>query len=181
MIKIRPIIPKIAANYGLVGGLLTIVAFLTFYYLGHQPWRNLISFILDTIIIGIFCFLPMKEFRTHFNDGSFRFYHGMTLGFITYLMIAFVFSLFYFVFIFWIEPSFIELYKSIQKEDMMNMKELIMSTVEEGKEEHFQKQLAGIDDITRSQLVLDVFLKKAIIGLVLTPIFSIVLRTQPSR
>jgi len=179
--KIRPIIPKIAANYGLAGGLLAAVAFITFFYLGHQPWRNLISFILDTIIIGVFCFLPMKEFKTHHNEGSFRFYHGMTLGFVSYLMISFVFALFYFVFIFWIEPSFIELYKNIQKEDMMNMKDLIMSTVEEGKEEHFQNQLNGISDITKSQLILDVFLKKAIIGLVLTPIFSIVLRTQPTR
>lgn len=179
--KIRPIIPKIAANYGLVGGLLTVVAFITFFYLGHQPWRNLISFILDTLIIGIFCFLPMKEFKSHHNAGSFRFYHGMTLGFVSYLMISFVFAIFYFLFTYWIEPSFLELYKEIQKEDMMNLKELIMSTVEEGKEEHFQKQLNGINDITRSQLILDVFLKKAIIGLVLTPIFSIILRTQPTR
>ncbi len=179
--KIRPIIPKIAANYGLVGGLLTVVAFITFFYLGHQPWRNLISFILDTLIIGIFCFLPMKEFKSHHNAGSFRFYHGMTLGFVSYLMISFVFAIFYFLFTYWIEPSFLELYKEIQKEDMKNLKELIMSTVEEGKEEHFQKQLNGINDITRSQLILDVFLKKAIIGLVLTPIFSIILRTQPTR
>jgi len=179
--KIRPIIPKISGRYGLVGGVLAILSFVTFFYLDQQPWRNLISFLLDIVIIGLFCFLPIKEFKRDHNKNELRFYHGMTIGFISYLMTAFVFSIFYALFINVIEPSFMELYKSVQIEDMESMKEMIMGQVDENKEEFFQEQLSAISKITKSQLILDVFLKKAIIGLFLTPIFSIVLRTHKAQ
>ncbi len=179
--KIRPIIPKISGRYGLVGGVLAILSFVTFFYLDQQPWRNLISFLLDIVIIGLFCFLPIKEFKRDHNQNELRFYHGMTIGFISYLMTAFVFSIFYALFINVIEPSFMELYKSVQIEDMESMKEMIMGQVDENKEEFFQEQLSAISKITKSQLILDVFLKKAIIGLFLTPIFSIVLRTHKAQ
>lgn len=179
--KIRPIIPKISGRYGLVGGVLAILSFVTFFYLDQQPWRNLISFLLDIVIIGLFCFLPIKEFKRDHNQNELRFYHGMTIGFISYLMTAFVFSIFYALFINVIEPSFMELYKSVQIDDMESMKEMIMGQVDENKEEFFQEQLSAISKITKSQLILDVFLKKAIIGLFLTPIFSIVLRTHKAQ
>lgn len=179
--KIRPIISKTGARYGLVGGVLTIVAYLTLYYLGLQPWRNLISFLLDIAIVGVFCFLPIREFRNEHNSGELRFYHGMTIGFISYLSIGFVFSIFYSVFTNWIEPSFMEVYRTVQLEEMNGMKDMITSRVDENKEEFFQKQLESVSKITNSQLILDVFLKKLIIGLFLTPIFSIILRTHKAQ
>lgn len=179
--KVRPIIPRIGARYGAAGGVLAIIAYLTFFYLDQQPWRNLISFLLDAVIIGFFCFLPIKEFKRDHNGGELRFYHGMTIGFISYLMIGFIFSLFYAIFINWIEPGFMEMYKQVQHEDMLAMKDMIMSRAKENPEEFFQQQLDSTAVITKSQLILDVFLKKALIGLFLTPIFSIVLRTNKAQ
>ena len=179
--KIRPIIPRIAARYGAVGGLLAVIAYLTFFYLDQQPWRNLISFLLDAVIVGFFCFLPIKEFKRDHNNNELRFYHGMTIGFISYLTVGFIFSLFYAIFINWVEPGFMDLYKAVQMEDMVAMKDLIMSRAKENPEEFYQQQLESISVITKSQLILDVFLKKALIGLFLTPIFSIVLRSHKAR
>ncbi len=176
--KIRPIISKLGARYGLVGGILTVVAYLTLYYMGLQPWRNLISFLLDIVIVGLFCFLPIREFRADHNNGELRFYHGMTIGFVSYLTVGFVFSMFYAIFTNWIEPSFMEVYRSVQLEEMKGMKDMITSRVDENKEQFFQEQLDAVSTITNSQLILDVFLKKLIIGLFLTPIFSIILRTH---
>lgn len=179
--KIRPIIPKIGAQYGAVGAAMAIVSFLTFFYLDQQPWRNLITFLLDIVIVGFFCFLPIKEFKRDHNGGDLHFYHGMTIGFISYLMIGVIYSLFYAVFINFIEPDFIELYKSVQLEEMTGMKEMIMGQVEENPEAFYQEQLDSIKTITKSQLILDALLKKAIIGLFLTPVFSIILRTHRAR
>ncbi|GEM_PF-370959 len=176
--KINPAIPKLGLKYGLVGGIMAIISFLLFFYLDQQPWRNLISFILDIIIIGVFSFLPIKDFKSSFNGEELRFYHGMTIGFISYLAISFSFMVFYTGFINWIEPEFIVEYKAIQKEDMINMKDLILAGVEDNPEEFFEGQLEMVESITKSQLILDVFLKKVVIGLFLTPIFSIVLRTR---
>lgn len=157
---------------------MAIVAFLVFYYLDQQPWRNLISFFLDILIVGLFAFLPIKDFKSNYNGGELRFYHGMTLGFISYATLASVFALFYFVFMNWIAPDFLSTFIEAAKSDMILRKEMIMQSAEGDKEAFFLKQLNGLDDITKSSLVFDSFLKKLVFGIFLTPIFSVVLRTR---
>lgn len=176
--KINPVIPKLAIRYGLAGGLMAIVAYVVFFYLGQQPWRNLLSFILDILIIGLFSFLTIKDFRSNYNNGELRFYHGMTLGFICYTTIAFVFAVFYFAFMQWIEPDFLNLFIDTAKSDMELRKDMILQGVESDPQAYFSEQLASIDQITRSSLIFDSFLKKLIFGIFLAPIFSIVLRTR---
>lgn len=176
--KINPVIPKLAFRYGLAGGVMAIVAFLVFFYLGQQPWRNLISFLIDILIIGLFSFLTIKDFRSNYNNGELRFYHGMSLGFICYTTVAFVFAVFYLVFMQWIEPDFLNLYIETAKSDMLLRKDMILQGVEVDPDVYFSEQLGTIDEITKSSLIFDSFLKKLIFGIFLAPIFSIVLRTR---
>ncbi|WP_422354873.1 DUF4199 domain-containing protein [Roseivirga pacifica] len=176
--KLNPNIRKVAVKYGLVGGLMSVLAFAVFYALGHQPWRNLISFILDAVIIGMFCFLAIREFKVSYNGSELRFYHGMTIGFIVYLLIGFVFSLFFAGFINWIVPDFLAEYIQIAIEDLNLRKDMLLEQVDKNPEAFFQDQVEGIRQITRSQLVLDVFLKRVLIGLFVTPIISVALRTN---
>ncbi len=176
--KINPVIPKLAFRYGLAGGVMAIVAFLVFFYLGQQPWRNLISFLIDILIIGLFSFLTIKDFRSNYNNGELRFYHGMSLGFICYTTVAFVFAVFYFVFMQWFEPDFLNLYIETAKSDMLLRKDMILQGVEVDPDVYFSEQLGTIDEITKSSLIFDSFLKKLIFGIFLAPIFSIVLRTR---
>lgn len=157
---------------------MAIVAFLVFFYLGQQPWRNLISFLIDILIIGLFSFLTIKDFRSNYNNGELRFYHGMSLGFICYTTVAFVFAVFYFVFMQWIEPDFLNLYIETAKSDMLLRKDMILQGVEVDPDVYFSEQLGTIDEITKSSLIFDSFLKKLIFGIFLAPIFSIVLRTR---
>ena len=126
--KINPILIKLPVKFGLSGLLLTVLSFLVFYYTGLQPWRNLISLILDTILVGAFCFIAMKEFKTNYNGGTLSFYHGMTLGFFTYGIIALGFGIFYLLFIDVIEPEFISNYITLAKEDMVARKTLIVAS-----------------------------------------------------
>ena len=156
---------------------MAIVAFLVFFYLGQQPWRNLISFLIDILIIGLFSFLTIKDFRSNYNNGELRFYHGMSLGFICYTTVAFVFAVFYLVFMQWIEPDFLNLYIETAKSDMLLRKDMILQGVEVDPDVYFSEQLGTIDEITKSSLIFDSFLKKLIFGIFLAPIFSIVLRT----
>lgn len=157
---------------------MAIVAFLVFFYLGQQPWRNLISFLIDILIIGLFSFLTIKDFRSNYNNGELRFYHGMSLGFICYTTVAFVFAVFYLVFMQWIEPDFLNLYIETAKSDMLLRKDMILQGVEVDPDAYFSEQLGTIDEITKSSLIFDSFLKKLIFGIFLAPIFSIVLRTR---
>ncbi len=176
--KINPVIPRLAFRYGLAGGVMAIVAFLVFFYLGQQPWRNLISFLIDILIIGLFSFLTIKDFRSNYNNGELRFYHGMSLGFICYTTIAFVFAVFYFVFMQWIEPDFLSVFIDTAKSDMELRKDMMLLGIEADPEVYFSEQLASLEKITKSSLIFDSFLKKLIFGVFLAPIFSIVLRTR---
>lgn len=175
MIKVNPLLTRLATRYGLVTALFTIIAFLVFYYMGQQPWRNLISFMLDILIIGVFIFLSLKEFRSNVNQGELRFYHGMSIGFIVYLFTAVGFSLFYFAFINWIEPGFLEQYIKLAQEDLILRKDMIITAL---SEESYNEQYLMIDQTTSGVLILDAFIKRLFIGLIITPIFSVVLRTH---
>lgn len=156
---------------------LTIMAFLVFYYLDLQPWRNLLSLVLDVVLIGVVSFIATRDFRDNENGGELRFYHGMSIGFFIYTATAVLFSLFYLIFIKVISPGFMEMYYDSMVEFLKSRKEFIISKT---SEESFNEQLNAIPNIRPATLLLDAFGKKIISGLFLAPVFSIILRT-PQR
>ena len=174
-IKINPRLTKLSGSYGLMSAGLTIVAFLVFYFLGQQPWRNLLSLILDVILIGLITFMATKDFRDNENVGELRFYHGMAIGFIIYTATALLFSLFYLLFITVEVPDFMDSYYISMVEFLESRKEF---TIANGSEEYYNEQLESLKDVSASGLTLDAFGKKIISGLFLAPVFSIVLRTR---
>lgn len=178
--KINPNLRKVAGKYGLAGGAMIVLSFLVFYYIDMQPWRNMISFILDVVIIGFFLVMAMREFKILHNDGEFRFYHGMTIGFLAFFLIAGIYAVFYGVFISWIEPDFLQSYIALALEDLEGRKSLLVENIEGDPEVFFQSQIQGIKEITKSQLMLDAFFKRTIIGFFLTPMLSVVFRTPQS-
>ncbi|KYG84841.1 DUF4199 domain-containing protein [Roseivirga seohaensis] len=175
MIKVNPKLTRISIKYGAVTALFTIIAFLVFYFMGLQPWRNLLSFLLDIMVIVIFLFLALKDYKDNVGGGEFRFYHGMTIGFIVYVTTAAIFALFYLIFIYWGNPDFLSEYIKTAQEDLVNRKDMIVAAL---SEESYLEQYKMIANTTRSTLVFDVFIKKLLIGLVVTPVFSIILRSS---
>ena len=173
--KVNPTLIRLPIKYGLFSMGLIIVAFLVFYYLGQQPWRNLLSMVLDVLLIGGFCFAVIKDFKTNYNNGELRFYQGMTLGFISYLLVALGFSIFYWFFMKVIAPDFIAEYISLAMEDMVNRKDLMIKAM---GEESYHKQLSLLKETTVSVIIGDAFIKKVIAGFILTPVFSVVMRTS---
>tara|TARA_A100000171_G_C2121562_1_gene141082 strand:+ start:1117 stop:1650 length:534 start_codon:yes stop_codon:yes gene_type:complete len=175
MIKVNPKLTRISIKYGAVTALFTIIAFLVFYFMDLQPWRNLLSFLLDIMVIVIFLFLALKDYKDNVGGGEFRFYHGMTIGFIVYVTTAAIFALFYLIFIYWGNPDFLSEYIITAQEDLVNRKDMIVAAL---SEESYLEQYKMIENTTRSTLVFDVFIKKLLIGLVVTPVFSIILRSS---
>jgi hypothetical protein len=175
--KINPYIKKPAIQFGASGGAMMILSFLVFFYLGMQPWRNLISFILDVVIIGFFLVLAIREFKIKYNSNELRFYHGMTLGFLTFFLMSGIYSVFYGLFISVVDPDFLLNYIDLAIQDLNSRKELLTDNIEGDPELFFQEQINGIKAITTSQLIFDAFIKRVLIGFFLTPMISIVFRT----
>jgi len=176
--KINSVLIKLPIKFGLVGFLLTVLGFLVFYYVGLQPWRNLISLVLDSLIVGAFCFIAIREFKWNHNGGILSFYHGMTLGFVTYLIIALGFGLFYRFFMDVIEPEFISNYVELAKDDMITRKDLIIASL---GEESYNKNFEALVTTNSSVLMFDSIIKKALIGLLLTPILSVIMRSHHAK
>ncbi|MFT6054481.1 MAG: hypothetical protein ACJAS3_000427 [Roseivirga sp.] len=175
MFKINPQLRNLAVRYGSITALFTILSFVVFYLMGMQPWRNLVSFVLDIFVIGVFLFLAIKDYKSTVNGGELRFYQGMTVGFIVYIISALGFSLFYMVLIEWIEPDFLSEYIKVAQEDLAARKEMIIAGL---SEESYNEQYSKMTETTVGVLVIDSFIKRVLIGLVLTPVFSILLRTH---
>lgn len=157
-----------------------ILAFTVFYLLGQQPWRNLISFLLDAIIIGFFLVLAMRDFKVNQNKGELRFYHGMTIGFLGFTFMALIYALAYALFVYVISPEFIITYIELAVEDLNSRKAILTESIDQDPDEFMAVQIANVKAITRSQIVLDLFIKRILIGFFLTPVISIVFRT-PQR
>ncbi len=176
--KINPLLVKVPARYGLAGFILTAISFVVFYYVGLQPWRNLLSLILDVLLIGACCFAAIKDFKANYNNGILSFYHGMTAGFVVYIIVGLAFGLFYRIFIEFIEPEFLSNYIELAKEDMINRKDIIIKAL---GEESYTKNFESLGSTNASVLMVDAMIKKFLIGLLITPVFSVILRTHLSK
>jgi hypothetical protein len=178
--KLNPGIKKVVLNYGSAGGLMLIMAFTVFYFLDQQPWRNLISFFLDAVIIGFFLVLAIRAFKVTYNHHELRFYHGMTIGFLTFTMMAAIYAMAFAIFVYVISPDFIDTYIDLAIEDFVSRRDILTEDIEGDPDEFMAEQIAAVRSITRSQIVLDLFLKRVLIGFFLTPVISIVFRTPQS-
>lgn len=177
--KLNPGIKKVVWTYGASGALMMLLAFVVFYLLGQQPWRNLISFLLDAVIIGFFLVLAIRNFKVLYNNNELRFYHGMTVGFLTFFIMAALYALSYVVFVYLISPEFIDTYIELAIEDLTSRQDILTEDIDQDPALFMAEQINNVKAITRSQLVLDVFLKRTLIGFFLTPVISIVFRSTP--
>ena len=128
----------------------------------------------QVIVVGMFTFLPMRDFKAS-TDYGFRFYHGMTIGFVSYLMIATVFSLFYLLFIKVIEPEYLQTKMEFLRDNLIQEKEQM---IEEFGLDVYERQLKGMNVVSVSADVISEFAKRLFIGLFIAPVFSIILRTR---
>lgn len=172
--KIRKIVPRIGAQYGAVGGMMLMLAFLVFHYVGIPGW-SLITLLISVVVIGFFTFLPIKEFRKYHNDGELRFYHGMSISFMSYFTMALVFTMLYVLFIYVIEPTYLQDKLNFQRELVISQKD---QWVDQFGEESYNERIEGLKVISTFDDIWSEFVKRVLIGFFLAPIFSIILRTH---
>jgi amino acid transporter len=161
------------AIFGAVGGLLSLLAFITFHYSGFSPLLNLNAFILELILTGLILFLSILYFKRGINKGELRFWQGMTVGFFAYTTMAASIFIYLLIFLGYIDQSVITLYIQDSIEYLSNTpvieQELISS-------EEFELRKKELEAVTAYDLAISAFIKKIITGLLLTPVVSVVLR-----
>ena len=158
-------------KYGLFGGGISILLFLIFYFLKLNPLVNIKM--LDPILLSIFIFFALKEFRDIHNDQHLHFWQGMTGGVVNYLVIAAISAIFILVMTVIIDSELTNNYIASRIELLNANKQTLVDTMDAAT---FDETLAGVKTTSSLDLALDDFLKKSIIGLFLTIIIAVILR-----
>lgn len=164
-------IVSVPMKYGGIGGGLTIILFLIFYFLGRNPLIEVKYF--DIPFLAIFIFFSIKEFKDRYNNRELHFWQGISGGTLTYLTIAVISFLFILILIVVIDPGITTNYIESRVALLNENKESLIEAID--KQAYFDA-LEGVKKTTALDLAFDDFLKKSIIGLFLTIVIAVILR-----
>ncbi|MEP0712601.1 DUF4199 domain-containing protein [Algoriphagus sp.] len=163
-----------AYKFGGFAGAMSIIAFLTLSFLYPDPTN--LNLVFGYVITPISIFLAIKFFKEYSNEGYLSFSEGMSVGFVTYMLEAFI-SLGGIWLILIIHPDLFDRVKDSKLEVLANSKDSIIDQV--GKTS-FDFTLESITSMNAWDIALNDALWKIIPGLFFTIILSIILRKNPN-
>jgi len=170
-ISFRNMLFAVPFRYGLLGGGSALLLFILFYILELDPLVNIRM--IDIVILAIFVFFALKEFRDGHNKRQLHFWQGMTGGVITYLTIASISAIFILIMTVIIDPEITTNYIEGRIQLLNENKSTLVETMDEAT---FLEAVAGVEKTTPVDLAIDDFIKKSVIGLFLTIIIAVILR-----
>lgn len=165
---------KTAYQFGLLGGLLSSVSFYCFTFFNPDPTN--LNLIFGYVLIPVSIYLSIKFFKEYSNSGYISFSEGMTVGFVTYGLLAALSTLGIWLVLF-LSPELFDLIKTEKIQLLDQNKELIVSQVGQNSFDATQKSMRGL---TPWNLALNDGLWKIIPGLFFSIIISIILRKNPN-
>ena len=165
---------KTAYQFGLLGGLLSIVSFYCFTFFNPDPTN--LNLVFGYVLIPVSLFLSIKFFKDYSNSGYLSFAEGMTVGFVTYGLLALISSLGIWI-ILLVFPELFDLIKTEKIELLNQNKDLILSQVGENS---FIATQQSMEKLTPWNVALNDGLWKIIPGLFFSIIISIILRKNPN-
>ncbi|AKP52418.1 DUF4199 domain-containing protein [Cyclobacterium amurskyense] len=161
---------KAALPFGLYGGGLCFLGYLTIYFLGIEPIS--MNLIIGYLVTPVFVFFGVKNFRDNFNGGNLYFGQGMTVGFFTYTIIA-TLSALYILGSIQIDQELFTTFRQINLELMSENKAILQEKL---NVEAYEETYANISKMSIFDVALNDFLRKIFPGLFFTIIISIILK-----
>jgi hypothetical protein len=163
-----------AYQFGTLGGILSVVSFYFLSFLNPDPTN--LNLIFGYFLVPIALFLSIKFFKDYSNSGFLSFAEGMTVGFVTYFLIAILSSLGIWL-ILSFSPDFFEVIKQVKWEVLMENKATIVSQV---GEDSFNSTGENLKTMTPWDVALNDGLWKILPGMFFSIIISIILRKNPN-
>ena len=172
MNKIRPY-GQPAVKYGLIGGALIVLLYIILVFFKINPLVATKKLDYGFIILPVFIFFSIKEYRDFRNEGKLRFWQGLLVGFLTLLVLSFASALVVWSFLSLFGDDFLRQYivdRTILLEEYKPM------IVESASEEVYERTYADLQNVTPWILAFDDMIKKIFAGLFITLIISVILR-----
>ena len=174
--KLPPLV-GVPLKFGIAGSALIIILFVVLFYAGKHPLLISIVPVFRLVLIPLFVFTSIKEYRDYRNNQVLHFWQGLVIGFNCYFVIGSLTAILILIFSS-IEPEFMNQYIDISTNQLINNKEQFISTV---GEETYNRTLQKMPLTTSLDLALDYAMKTLLIGIPLTIIISVLLRRQPKQ
>ena len=163
-----------AYKFGLLGGFLSIVSFFVLSHLYPDPTN--LNLVFGYILIPVSIFLSVKFYKDYSNSGYLSFAEGMTVGFVTYVLVGLLSTLGIWMILI-SSPELFDLIKAQKIELLVQNKEMILSQVGENSFETTQKSM---EKLSPWNIALNDGLWKIIPGMFFSIIISIILRKNPN-
>lgn len=167
---------RVPLKYGITGGLLVILAFVVLLVSDENPLLVLQPF--DFLLLPLFLFFSIKDFRDNYNGRLMFFWEGMTVGFFCYISIALLSSLFIILFLHWCDCNLLAEFITNKLEILESGKTRL---IEEMGQTTYDETYAEVASTTAFIVALDSLMKKCILGLLFTIMLSMILRTKPKN
>ena len=165
---------KTAYQFGTLGGVLSILSFFILSLIYSDPTN--LNLVFGYLITPIALFLGIKFFKDYSNNGFLSFSEGMTVGFVTYILIGILSTLG----IWCCLLAMPDLFLGIQETKwavLEQNKEVIISQVGLNS---FQSTKLNLQEMTAWDVALNDGIWKIIPGMFFSIIISIILRRNPN-
>ncbi len=162
---------KVSAAFGVLGALLILLYFFTFYFLNKDPLLYLSTF--DIALLVLCMALAMFYYRDKLGAGKMHFWEGLYIGFLTDLIGTLLSTVAIYVFIAFLDRELLGIHITELQNMFAKSKQQIN---EQFGPDAFNRTMQHIGETTAWNVALDIFLKKFFISLFATGFVAAVLR-----
>ena len=163
---------KTSIRFGIIGGGLTIILFLVQYYLDQNPLSQ-VKYFFDVLLMLLVLFSGIKYFRDVENGGSLKFFQGIGISLVSSLVVSILTSCFLWIFLTKLDPDALGQFKAGLTQYINQNSPEVLESVDQIT---FDKRIQEIESISVQDVVVKDILIKLFIGLLLSPILSVLLR-----
>lgn len=166
-------IVSVGLKYGLSGALITVLVFLVLYFMDQNPLLVTRKIRFSIFLIPILVFFSIREFRDYKNNNELRFWQGLTVGFVNYLIIALISATFIVLFITNYDSQILQDYINF---NLINTQEQREGFIETYDADTYEQLLRDIRNTTAYHIGLDEMIWNLLIGFISTFLMSMFLR-----
>lgn len=165
---------KVVARYGLFAGIMGFGLLMGLYYMGRHPFLIEIIFDFRIILLAVFIFFGLKEFREDHQQGVLYFWQGMIGSLVLTIVFGTVAAFLIYIFGSW-NSEFVQTYIA-QLTERLN--QLPPEFVEQIGKEELERNLKTLPATTIGDLAVKYLAQSFVISFFISVILSVVLRRQ---
>jgi hypothetical protein len=160
-------------KFGLMGGILIVILFVVMVFFEINPLVASKKLDFGFIILPIFIFFSVKEFRDFKNEGKLRFWQAIALGMLTLFILSALSAIIVWSFLSLFSDDFLKQYIIDRTYLLEEYKPMILEST---SEEVYERTFKDLQNVTPAILAFDDFIKKIFTGIFITLIISVILR-----